>query len=406
MKQFRYEAKKGLDSVKGILSAETQNEAIDKINEMGLVPVEVTEEDAREQEKALSSEGNLFAAKIKNRSLAIFFRQLGRLLKSGVPLLPALALITEQPEDKKLQPILEDIKSQVRDGRSLMEAMTRYPSIFNFFATSMIDLGESTGHLDEALCRLAESYEQQLQTHQKIKDALLYPAFVICLGAAALVFLLGYVVPKFSVLFRELGQSLPLPTRLLLKISEIIQHYGLGLIFIFVVIIFLARNYLKVPSHRMHWDRIKMKCPIMGKMIFMAQFAVFARSIEMLLKSGVPLLKALRVAIPTVSNEAMKDALFQVTQRVEQGAALSEALKVSGIFPLFSVHLLMIGEQTGRLEQSFTDIADWYDQEVREYTRMMTQFIEPVTILALGISLGFVAIAILLPVFSIDAIVS
>ena len=138
----------------------------------------------------------------------------------------------------------------------------------------------------------------------------------------------------------------------------------------------------------------------------MAQFAVFARSMEILIKGGVPLLKALRTGIPAVSNEAMKEDLSQAQRQVEQGATLSESLKSFGIFPIFAVHLLLIGEQTGRLEQSFGDIADWYDQEVEEHTRAMTQLIEPVTILMIGVALGLVAIAILLPVFSMDAIIS
>ncbi|HOW59973.1 MAG TPA: type II secretion system F family protein [Candidatus Omnitrophota bacterium] len=406
MKQFKYEAKKGMDLVKGILSAETKDEAIDKINEMGLIPVELEEEISVEPDSPVLGRTGSFSSKISARALNVFYRQLSRLLKSGVPLLPALALISEQFEDPKLQKILEQIKNQVRQGKSFAEVMAGYPSVFNAFAVSMVELGENTGHLDEALQRLADCYERQLVTVQKIRNALLYPAFIISLGGFAVVFLLAYVVPKFTKLFSELGQTLPLLTRCLIWVSDVAKHSGLGIIFAVAVFMILMRARLRVRSNKIHWDKIKLQLPLLGKVIFMAQFAAFSRSVEMLLRGGVTLLKAMRTAVPSVSNEAMKEELIHVANKVEQGATLSEALKASGFFPMFAIHLLLIGEKTGRLEQSFNDIADWYEQEVEENTRILTQLIEPIAILVLGIALGLIAMAILLPIFSMDAIIS
>lgn len=406
MRQFKYEAKKGIDLVKGILSAETKDEAIDRINEMGLVPVELIEDGDGLAKGSVLSSTEAFSQKIKTRSLSVFYRQLSRLLKSGVPLLPSLTLISEQSEDDKLELILENIKNQVRQGKSLSAAIAGYPLVFNAFAVAMVGLGENTGHLDEALQRLADCYERQMTTVQKVRNALLYPAFVILLGSCAVAFLLAYVVPKFSKLFSDLGQALPLLTRALIWISEAVRYYGLWMIFAGVVIIILIRLHLRVHEHKVSWDKMKLGFPLLGKVIFMAQFATFSRSMEMLLRGGVTLLKALKTAMPVVSNEAMKEELSQAAKRVEQGATLSEALKIPGMFPIFAIHLLLIGETTGRLEQSFNDIADWYEQEVGEYTKVLTQLIEPMAILILGLSLGLIAMAILLPVFSIDAIVS
>ena len=406
MRQFRYEAKKGEELVKGILSAETKDGAIDKINEMGLVPVELIEEKTGGKQNRVFGEIRATSFKGGGHAVAVFYRQLGRLLKSGVPLFPSLVLVAEQSDDRKLQPILETVKNQVRQGKSLAEAMGEHPKAFNTFAIALVELGESTGHLDDALRRLVDCYEKQSATLQKVKNALTYPAFVILLGSLALVFLLAYVVPKFSKLFSDLGQTLPLLTRSLVWISEAVQRYGLGLLLAVSVLMILIHNRLQTRAYRLVWDRVKMRLPLFGGVIFMAQFAVFARSMEILIKGGVPLLKALRTGIPAVSNEAMKEDLSQAQRQVEQGATLSESLKSFGIFPIFAVHLLLIGEQTGRLEQSFGDIADWYDQEVEEHTRAMTQLIEPVTILMIGVALGLVAIAILLPVFSMDAIIS
>jgi type II secretory pathway component PulF len=406
MRQFRYEAKKGRDLVKGILSAETKDEAIDKINEMGLVPVDLIEEESggRQRHVLTSMRGASFGG--GGRAVAVFYRQLGRLLRSGVPLLPALVLVTEQSENGKLRPVLELIKSQVRQGRSLAEAMADHPRVFNAFAIAMVELGSHTGHLDESLWRLAACYEKQFATLRKVRNALTYPAFVVFLGSGAFIFLLAYVVPKFSGLFADLGQTLPFLTRGLIGISELIQRYGLVLLLGVSLFAILLRKRLQNRAQRLVWDRMKIKIPLIGKLVFMAQFAVFSRSMEILVKGGVPLLKALKTGIPVVSNEAMKEDLLQAERRVEQGDTLSEALKNLGSFPIFAIHLLLIGEQTGRLEQSFADIADWYEQEVEEHTRTVTQLIEPITILLIGVGLGLIAIAILLPVFSMDAIIS
>jgi len=406
MKQFRYEAKRGKDLVKGILASESKDAAIDKINAMGLVPVELCEErsDGRTS-RVLGGEGHSSLGGASH-AMAVFYRQLGRLLRSGVPLLPALVLVAEQSDDRRLQPVLEEIKSQVRQGRALSEAMAAFPSLFSDFSIAMAELGENTGQLHEALGRLADCSEKQNAVSQKVRNALAYPALVSILGALAFIFLVSYVVPKFSRLFEDLGQTLPFLTRILIALSDVFHRYGLGLLLAVAGLALFFRQRLSNPAVRVSWDRMKMKIPLIGKLIFMTQFAVFSRSMEILLKGGVPLLRALRTGIPAVSNKAMRQDLQTVERRVEQGAALSESLKSFGTFPIFAVHLLLIGEQTGRLEQSFSDIADWYEQEVDEHTRAVTQLLEPLTILVIGIALGFVAIAILLPVFSMDAIIS
>ncbi len=398
MKRFKYEAKKGKELIKGILSADSQAAALDKINEMGLIPVQVLEEGAR-------GGTNLFGSGVRNRSLTVFYQQLGRLARSGIPLLAALTVTAEQTEDKKLQSISETVKEEVRHGKSFSAALAEHAPVFDSFAVAMVELGENTGHLDDALTRLADCHERRSSVLQKVRNALLYPALVASLGLFAVIFLLTYVVPQFSKLFEEFGQDLPLLTQMLLSVSDWIQRYGVMTLLAMGALAIISHKRLKGPSQKMVLDRWKMSLPLVGKMIFMAQFAAFARSMEMLLKGGIPLLKALRIAVPVVSNEAMREDLSVAMRRVEQGSALSGALKNSGRFQLFAVHLLLIGEETGRLEESFNDIADWYDQRVDESTRLMTQLVEPITLLGVGLFLGLIAMAILLPVFSIDAIV-
>lgn len=401
--QFKYEAKKGMELIKGILTAETRDGALDRINEMGLIPVELSEVAPPEKEKSWGSLGTM-PEKVSDRSLTVFYQQLGRMVKSGIPLLAALTVTAEQTEQRKFRLIVETVKNEVRKGKSLGDAMREHP-VFDSFVIAMIELGENTGHLEESLKRLADCQERRVQVLQKVRNSLVYPLFVVVLGALALVFLLTYVVPQFSKLFADFGQNLPLPTKILLAVSAGVQKYGLILGISLWIFFMLLRKRFKTGEPKVAFDRWKMGLPLFGKMFFMAQFAMLARSLEMLLKGGFPLLKALRIAIPVVSNDAMKQDLSQAVLRVEQGETLSGALKLSGVFPLFAVHLILIGEETGRLEQSFNDIADWYDQEVEESTRVITQLVEPVTILGVGLLLGLIAMAILMPVFSIDAIV-
>jgi general secretion pathway protein F len=397
MKKFKYEAKKGKELIKGILSAESHAAAVDKIHEMNLLPVQVREE-------GVGGAGP-FGGGVRSRSLTLFYQQLGRLVRSGIPLLAALTVTAEQTEDRRLQAICETIKDEVRHGKPFAAALGEHPSVFDVFAVAMVELGENTGHLDEALARLAECHERRFSVLQKVRNALIYPSLVAALGLFAVAYLLAYVVPQFSKLFEEFGQDLPLLTRGLILVSDGVQRYGLIALLAAGIlgIIFYKRS--KGPVQKVRWARWRMTLPLAGKMVFMAQFAAFARSMEMLLKGGVPLLKALKIAVPVVSNEAMQEDLATAMRRVEQGAALSGALKSSGRFQLFAVHLLLIGEETGHLEQAFRDIADWYDQRVDESTRVVTQLVEPVTLLTVGLLLGLVAMAILLPVFSIDAIV-
>lgn len=405
MTQFKYEAKKGVELVKGILSAETRDAALDRINEMGLIPVELAEAESSEKEGGLGGLA-LFPKKVSIRSLTIFYQQLGRMVKSGIPLLAALTVTAEQTEQHKLRVIVEAVKNEVRKGKSFAEALGAHAAVFGPFTIAMVELGENTGHLEDSLTRLADCQERRARVLQKVRNSLAYPLFVVTLGALALVFLLTYVVPQFSKLFADFGQNLPFPTKVLLAISAGVQKFGLAGVVVLWIFFIVIRKRFQAGESKIFFDRWTMSLPLFGKLIFMAQFAMFARSMEMLLKGGIPLLKALRIAIPIVSNEAMKEDLSQAMLRIEQGATLSGALKLSGFFPLFAVHLILIGEETGRLEQSFGDIADWYEQEVEEGTRVITQLIEPLTILGVGLFLGFIAMAILLPVFSIDAIVS
>lgn len=405
MTQFKYEAKKGMELVKGILAAETREAALDRINEMGLIPVELTPVESSETQGGFKSLVRPFTQKISGRSLTVFYQQLGRMAKSGIPLLAALTVTAEQTEQRSLRDIVETVKNEVRKGKSLAGAMEQHPEAFSPFAVALVELGENTGHLEDALKRLADCQERRTRVLQKVRNSLIYPLFVVALGIIALIFLLTYVVPQFSKLFADFGQNLPFPTKVLLFVSEGFQKFGLGLAVVLWAFAVLFYKQVQKGRQKVLFDQWKMSLPFFGKVFFMAQFAVFARSMEMLLKGGIPLLKALRVAIPVVSNGAMHENLSQAMQRVEQGSALSGALKMSGAFPLFVVHLILIGEETGRLEQSFGDIADWYEEEVEESTRVITQLIEPLTILVVGLALGLIAAAILLPVFSIDAIV-
>ncbi len=406
MKRYKYKAKKGPeDVVEGILSAESRDEAIDKINNMGLVPVQI-EEETRHAAPGRDPQPKTIKSSVPARVITHFYRQFSRFIKSGIPLLPALVIVSEQTEEPLLKSVLTKIKDKVREGMPFSKALAFYAPLFSPFDIAMAEAGESVGKMDDALARVARYRKGQEEILSKVRMALAYPAVVISLAAGALAFMMTYVVPKFSLFFLDLGQELPWPTRALVASSLWLQSAWPWLVLGVVLLLFFVSGSLRSGKGRMHWHQIFLTLPKAGKLILMSQLARLCRTLELLLRSGIPLLKAIRIAVPVLSNEAIKKEVGAAYPFVEKGGALSEALHQSKLVPLFVVHLMKIGEESGKLDEALGDIADWYEQEVDENITIMTQLIEPLVILTVGVVLGFMAVAILMPVFSMSAILS
>lgn len=409
MKRFKYKAKKGPSEVsEGVLLAQSQDEAIDLINEMGLVPVQIEEEAEvqRAEASAAAAPQKTSGEKVPAHVITLFYRHFSRFIKSGIPLLPSLVIVSEQTEHELFKAVLESAKGRVREGLALSKALAPYPHIFPPFDIAMIEAGESMGRMDQSLGRIAHHRKAQEVLISKIRMALAYPILVVTLAIAALIFMMTYVIPKFSRFFLDLGQELPLPTKLLIEASFWLQSAWPYMVIGLAVLALYFRQALKSEKQKGHWHKVFLRIPKFGNLILMSQLARLCRTLELLIKSGISLLRALRIALPVLTNEEVKKEFESCYHGVEHGGALSEALRKSKLTPLFVVHLIKIGEESGKLDESFGDIADWYEQEVDESIKMMTQLLEPLVILFVGLLLGFMAIAILLPVFSMNAVIS
>lgn len=405
MKQYRYKAKKGpTEIVEGTLTADTQDEAIDKVNGMGLVPVDIREdilaaEAAKEHRKRRWQ-------RISATNILAFYRQMGKLVKSGVSLPQAVYLVSQGLENETFQSVLEKIHKDIRQGETFSAALGAYPKVFSPFDIGMIQTGEAAGRLDEVLKQIADYRETQRALMSKVRGAIAYPAFVMVMGIFTVGFMLSNVIPKFSRFFADLGQELPWITRALIAVSGWMEQYGLFLLLSFVGLVFFLLALLKNPAYRLGYDALLLKLPLAGKVLLKAEIARTARTLELLLKSGIPILKALRIAVPVTGNLRVRQDIEACRLLVEEGGTVSEGLRRSPLFPAFARHFVSIGEESGNLDESLREIAEWYEKDTEEAVKVMTSLLEPLMILVIGGILGVVIIAVLLPVFSMNTMVS
>lgn len=402
MRTFRYKARDGARRMlEGSLEAETDQEALAKLSEMGYFPLALQRTDTPPQRQAAARGFGLLAG-IRRRDMVLFTRQLADLLDAGLPLMKALEVLREQTENARLQSILADVASHVRDGRSFSDALAIYPKVFSPLYASMVRSGEVGGTLSGVLARLADFADQEEELHVKVRSAIAYPALILLVGLGTVAVLLIFVIPKLVSLFQELGQVLPLPTRVLIELSRWFTSYwwlvfaiaGLG-----VVCVTRAR---RSRGGRLALDRVKLRLPVWGTVINKVEIARFARSLGTLLSHGVPILPAMQVVVQATGNELLRGELQQIGESLRGGATLSQGMRRGRLFPSFVTHMVAVGEEAGTLDRSLFKIADTYERQADRAMKLMTSLVEPVMILFVGSLVGFIVIAMLLPIFQID----
>lgn len=406
MTLYRYKARKSPSEVaEGTIEAMTQNQAIDKLNHLGLFPMEL-EELKTQSPKQGSPAGDVRALggkKVPAKELTALYRQLARFLHSGIPLVKALAILSEQTGSPVLAKILSRILQSVREGKSISESWTDYPQVFSSFERAMVVAGESAGALDDALAKIAQYREEQAEITGKVQSAVVYPSFIVLVGIGTVLFMLMYVLPKFSRFFEELGQDLPLATRILIALSDFLSRYGLGLLAGAAVGLLMLRGMKK---NTLWIDRAALKIPKIGKILMMGEIARFSRVLELLLRSGISLTKAITMSLSVLQNAHLRGSLRAIPQAMQEGSPLSDALMKIKVFPPFVPQVLRIGEESGKLEEALADIADWYEKEIAAQVKLMTQFLEPAMILAVGLLVGYILVASLMPIFSLNTAIS
>ncbi len=387
--------------MEGSLEAETEQEALAKLSQMGYFPLSIQREETSPQGQAAPRSFRLFT-RIRRRDITLFTRQLADLLESGLPLMRTLDVLREQMENPRLQEVLADLASQVRDGRSLSDALAIYPRVFSPLYVSMVRSGEVGGMLGGVLARLADFAEKEEELHVKMRSALAYPILILLVGMGTIAVLLIFVVPKLVLLFQEVGQILPLPTRVLIGLSQWFVSYWWLVVSIAGLGVFLVRRGGLSQGARLAIDRIKLRLPVVGSLIKKVEIARFARSLATLLSHGVPILQGMQVVVQATGNELLRGELQQIGEQLKGGDSLSQGMRRGRIFPALVTHMVAVGEEAGSLDRSLFKIADTYEREADRAMKLMTSLVEPVMILIMGSLVGFIVIAMLLPIFEID----
>jgi len=401
MDTYLYEAttKEG-NIITGTIQALSERLAVDQLQDSGYFPLKVNKV---AEHKTFDLSFLPFArSQVKEKDIMTFTYQLGVLLDAGFPLDKALSILSDLTEKKALKGLITELISQVRSGKSLSESLSKFPSIFPLFYVNMIKAGETGGFLEDTISRLAVYLENSRALKEEIRSALIYPVILSVVGSAAVIVLLTFVVPKFTRIFSDMGEALPLPTLILLAISNgIIKYWWLILLSLFGVI-FAIRYYLKSEGGRQKWDELKFALPLFGRLFREAAVSRFARTLGTLLKSGIPILNALHIVKGTLGSEKISEIISVVREGARKGRGISEPLKNSEIFPSLAIHMIAVGEETGRLDEMLFKIAERFEFEVRTTVKRLISLLEPGLILLMGIIVGFIVIAMLMAIFSIN----
>ena len=339
---------------------------------------------------------------VSRQEVKDFTNQFCTLQKAAIPLVECLTALADQSENESMKSALTDIKSKVQEGASLANAMADHPKIFDTLYISMIRAGESSGNLDVVLERLTGFLESELRLKSKITGAMVYPIIMMVVGVLMMIVLFVFVIPRVTKLFEQQRKELPFITEMLLTMVDIFTNYWWLLIMICVSLVFAFKKWVSTAKGRLQWDTILLKIPIFGSLIRLVSISRFAKTLATLLSSGVPLLKALEIVKAILGNEVLSRVVDKAHDDIKEGDTLAAPLKRSGEFPPLMTHMISVGERAGRLEEMLNTVADTYEEQTNYKVEALTAMLEPLMIVVMGGTIGFVVIAIMLPIMQLS----
>jgi type II secretory pathway component PulF len=415
---YEYKAKKGVNEVvEGALSAESQEDAVNKLSQKGLFPVEIREKEKSGKSaqnkpfnislsKVLSKINIKHASKrIGSQQILIFTKKLATLMRAKIELLPALNILYEQTDEESFKSVIQKIYNQVKKGIPLSRSLEDYPSIFSPLYISIIKAGEASGSMDEALGNILEFMKRKEVLKNKVRGALIYPSILLLVGLLSLILILTFVVPKLKGLFTDLGAGLPVFTKVILAISNFTLNNWPYEVLGTSVIIYILFVYKGGTLAKSIGSALAFKLPIVKRVIKNQELTNFSRSFSLLIRTGVSPLESLEIAALTVGNLKMKEGLLEAAVSIKEGKTIAESLKRFERLPDFFISMIAVGEESGRLKDVLDEIAASYTEEINSDINVITSVLEPVLILCIGIVLGAIIIAILLPVFQVTQII-
>jgi general secretion pathway protein F len=401
MALFRYRAVNAAgDVAAGELDAANEAEIVDRLRDQGLMPMKV---EAALAGKAVSAAGpasrrpRWFESRTVTRDQVLgITRELATLLRAGLPLDRALEILIGLAPTLPVAQLLQTVRDEVRGGKSLSQAIDMHRTVFSRFYVNIVRAGEAGGALGVVLTRLADTMERNKELRESVKSALIYPTIIIAVAVVSVMVILGFVVPKFQQTFAQAGKALPLPTQVVIFLGTGLREYWWLMLIIIVATVWIARRRLRSPEVRFRWDGRLLRAPLLGDLLAKVEVARFARTLATLLGNGVTLLSGLSIVKETMTNSVLAQALDGVVTRLREGKGFGVPLAETGIYPRLATQMILVGEESGRLEEMLNRVAEVYDREVQVAVKRMLAVLEPALILGLAVFIGGIVLSILL----------
>jgi len=388
----------------GTIEAREQRMVIDRLRHQRFIVLEIGEI-KKSASKDLLDSINFLKKRVKQKDLVLFSRQLSTLIGAGVPIVQGLTILVEQIENPAFKKVITSVREDIESGTSITEALSRHPTVFSELYVNMVKAGELGGILDIILERLSAYQESAAALRGKIKSAMVYPAVIALVAGGVTTFLMVVVVPMFVKIFQQVGAELPLPTQILLMLSNFLKRYLVFLIIGLIAFVVGLRQYYKTEAGSMYIDTLLLRLPLFGPLLRKVAVAKFTRTFGTLVKSGVPILQALETVAKTSGNRVVEKAVLAAKDAIREGERISDPLKASGVFPPMVTQMISVGEETGNLDAMLSKIAEFYEQEVDAAVSGLTSLIEPVVVVFMGVIIGAIAVAMYMPMFQLGAIV-
>jgi type IV pilus assembly protein PilC len=384
---------------KGEIEADTRDTAVAILRQQHIVVTTI-----KAKPKDLTLPG--FGGKVSEKDLVLFTRQFSTMIDAGLPLVQCLDILSKQTENKTFSKTIVEIKKEVEGGATFAESLRKYPKVFDDLYVNLVQAGEIGGVLDTTFARLAGYIEKARSLKGKIKSAMVYPGAIIFVAVSVIVFLMIFVIPVFAQMFQDFGGTLPWPTQLVIGLSNVMKSYILFAIPVFIAAGFGFKQYYRTESGKRHVHRILLKVPIFGPLLQKAAIARFSRTLSTLLGSGVPIIDSLDITAHTAGNKVLEDAVLASIGNVREGQTLATPLAKHPVFPPMVVQMVEIGDVTGELDTLLSKLADFYEEEVDRAVEALTAMLEPMMMVFLGTVLGFIIVAMYLPIFKMASLVA
>jgi general secretion pathway protein F len=386
--------------VEGSMEGRDEKTVVRSLHELGYIPVRI----APALEKGGGGGFSLFPQRVGMKNLLTFTQEFSTLASAGLPIDRSLQILGTLTENQKLKAVVQDLLGRIEGGNSLAEALGNHPRVFSKLYVNMVKAGESGGFLEVILSRMAKYLQSVKEIRDFLVSVMIYPLILTAVSGISVIILVSFVIPRFAKIFSDMGQALPLPTQIMLSLSQGIRDYwwaGAGIL----ALIFVAlRVYTQDEERRFRWDRSKLRWIAVGGVIKKVEVARFARTLATLLQSGVPILSALSLVKEISQNRAVSRSIAHIHDRLREGKPVARTLEETGVFPPLAVHMIGVGEETGRLDEMLTKVAETYEENIQTTVKRLVSLLEPLLIVVMGGIVGFIVISMLLAIFSINEI--